>query len=308
MKKLLLLTVLLAVIFTFTICVTPFAVFAEETAETLIIGGIYTYADEYGACEVTIVSDTQYSAHFTFTDETEPFDYIGDYTYEDEELSLYILGDVFGVFTVQGSTLVKVEETLSADIDYSAIINALIANDNEDIDYDALVESLKEALASEEEDAVGDWFTNNWGVILTAAISILSTILVMFGALNVFKRNIYKGDNALANAVIGTLENTKLKVNVEGIVEKQVKKVAVELSDNINKVTELSNKVEPLFKAFSTVMMYVALPIAKSNKTMTTAERLEMLTAIQGLQELLSVKNETLSEDLTAQIELAKSE
>ena len=63
------------------------------------------------------------------------------------------------------------EEATEEDIDYSAIINALLtANENEDIDYDALVASLKEAMESEEEEAVGDWFTDNWGVILTALI------------------------------------------------------------------------------------------------------------------------------------------
>lgn len=248
MKKLLLLTVIMAVVFTLAISVTPFAVFAEETEETT-----------------------------PETTETPP------------------------------ETETETEE--EEEIDYSAIINALLtANDNEEIDYDALVASLKTAMESEEKDAVSDWFTNNWGVILTAIIGLLSSVLVMFGALNIFKRKIFEGDNAIANAIIGTLENTKLKVNVEEIVEKQVKKIAVELSDSIDKVTELSNKVEPLFKSLSTVLMYVALPIAKSNKSMTTAERLEMLTSIQTLQALLNVENETLSEDLTAQIELAKGE
>lgn len=247
MKKLLLLTVLVAVIFTLAISVTSFAVFAEETEET--------------APEPT---------------ETPP---------ETEE------------------------EATEEDIDYSAIINALLtANENEDIDYDALVASLKTAMESEEEDAVGDWFTDNWGIILTALIGVFCSIFALFGGLSIFKKKVFEGDNALANAIIGTLETTKLKVNVGEIVRAEVKKIAVELSDSIDKVSELSNKVEPLFKSLSTVMMYVALPIAKSNKSMTTAERLEMLTSIQDLQHLLSVANETLSEDITAQIELAQGE
>lgn len=247
MKKLLLLTVLVAVIFTLAISVTPFAVFAEEPEETVP--------------EPT---------------ETPP---------ETEE------------------------EATEEDIDYSAIINALLtANENEDIDYDELVASLKEAMESEEEEAVGDWFTDNWGVILTALIGALCSICALFGGLSIFKRKVFEGDSALANAIIGTLETTKLKVNVEEIVTAQVKKIGAELSDSIDTVTDLTNKVEPLFKSLSTVLMYVALPIAKSNKSMTTAERLEMLTAIQTLQGLLSVDDKTLTEDITAQIELAQGE
>lgn len=87
-------------------------VHAAETPETLIVGQEYTFSDDSGECSVTILSDTEYKLHAVKADSGEELDYNGTYTYIDGKLTLIMHYETLGVFTLQGTTLIEVVESV----------------------------------------------------------------------------------------------------------------------------------------------------------------------------------------------------
>lgn len=113
-KVLIMFTCCLAVL---SLCLTlcgfsPAVAYAAETPDELIVGQEYVFSDDGGEYSVTILSESEYKLHAVRSNSSEELDYKGTYTYIDGKLTLIMLDDTLGVFTLQGTTLVGVVESV----------------------------------------------------------------------------------------------------------------------------------------------------------------------------------------------------
>jgi len=195
MKKVKIFAVILAVI-AIVLYAPALMAAAEGEAEIqpLEIGAAYTCSDDGGTYTVTIVSETGYSLHAVSADETETFDYTGEYTYINGELTLLVSGNVFAVFTVEGYALTEIVQSETVDTETEEL---------------SAVDQLKEFMATND-------FSDLAIKILLGAVGIVAYMLKNNSkASKLLSGKLETGSITLSDAIIKTADLEKRVDTVE---------------------------------------------------------------------------------------------
>lgn len=253
---------------------------AEEFTEVT-----YTFEDEAGSYALTLKDST--NCEFTATSiDGETATVNGTYTIENNVLSLNLLGEYFADFTINGTTLVPIDETTQDGLTDEKI-DELIAKLEEKAGSQELTDALQNYLSTYENENVKYFSERILPIIIACAFLLFAGVVCLIPSIKKNKRY------TQAIAYIKTLEkqlNDKaeeikaIKDNAEAVKQaqneflsnfaKETSKLALDMN-LFSKISASEKENKALLESIKNGMIYICKDDAEAIKifTQTASEK-----------------------------------
>lgn len=247
------------------------------------VSTIYTYEDEIGYLEIKILDDT--NCEIKATQDGTTAIVTGNYTLIDNVLTVNVLGEKIGEFTVDGTTLTPIEEVVEDNTDTK--IDELIAKLENKVGSTELTDALQDYLSTYENENIKYFSEKILPIVIACAF-------LMVGGLVLIVPNVKKSKKYnQAVAYIKNLENLlnekteeikAIKDNAELVKQAQNEflnefaKETAKLSLDMNlfsKISASEKENKALLESIKNGMIYICKDDAEAIKifTQTASEK-----------------------------------